>query len=99
MTAMATSVLESAGREVSVGLDRVKEAVERKTRVQLELPPRSMGRLTHLKEVTEAASYAEVVRNAIRLYEAMVNEVSAGREFLIKDKSGTITPYKVFLEP
>lgn len=67
-------------------------------RLQLELPPRSMERLVKLKENTEAASHAEVIRNAIRLYEAMVSEAKAGREFFIKDPSGTIMPYKVFLE-
>ncbi|HEY4125399.1 MAG TPA: ribbon-helix-helix protein, CopG family, partial [Rhizomicrobium sp.] len=44
------------------------------TRVQLEMPPQAMERLTRLKEKTEAASYAEVIRNALRLYEALVDE-------------------------
>ncbi|MBS0279393.1 MAG: ribbon-helix-helix protein, CopG family, partial [Proteobacteria bacterium] len=44
------------------------------TRVQLEMPPQAMDRLTRLKEKTEAASYAEVIRNALRLYEALVDE-------------------------
>lgn len=109
MNAAAASLLDRVEQGVSAAepgpgiLDRLRSAVpgtERKTqRVQLELPPRSMERLSKLKESTEAASYAEVIRNAIRLYEAMVSEASAGREFYIKDKSGTITPYKVFLEP
>lgn len=71
----------------------------KKTRVQLELPPRSMERLNHLKEDTEATSYVEVIKNAIRLYEAMVKEARAGRKFLIKDPNGTIMPYNVFLDP
>lgn len=74
-----------------------KALSEKKTRVQLDLPPHSMKRLEDLKNVTEASSYAEVVRNAIRLYEAMVQETAAGRQFLVQDQSGTITPYKVFL--
>ena len=40
------------------------------TRVQLEMPPQAMERLQKLKDRTEAASYAEVIRNALRLYEA-----------------------------
>lgn len=43
-----------------------------------------MERLQRLKERTEAASYAEVIRNALRLYEAMVAEAEQGREFAIK---------------
>lgn len=43
------------------------------TRVQLELPPKAMKRLVSLKERTEAASYAEVVRNALVHYEAFMN--------------------------
>jgi len=45
------------------------------TRVQLEMPPQAMERLTKLKEKTEAASYAEVIRNALRLFEALVEEL------------------------
>jgi hypothetical protein len=66
------------------------------TRVQLELPARSMERLSTLKEATEATSYAEVIRNALRLYEAIIGEVDAGHDLLIRDKAGKITPYKIF---
>ena len=45
------------------------EAGERATtRVQLEMPPQAMERLQKLKDRSEAASYAEVIRNALRLY-------------------------------
>jgi Arc/MetJ-type ribon-helix-helix transcriptional regulator len=37
------------------------------TRVQLELPPTSMARLRELRDKTEAASYSEVLKNALRL--------------------------------
>lgn len=96
-TITADKVISSSG---SGPLKKMADAlsVKKTHRVQLELPPRSMERLNHLKEATEAASYAEVVRNAIRLYEAMVSEAQQGRKFLIKDPSGTITPYNVFLD-
>jgi hypothetical protein len=38
-----------------------------KSRVQLDLTPRAMKLLTGLKEKTEAGSYAEVIRNALKL--------------------------------
>ncbi len=67
------------------------------TRVQMDLPPRSMERLTALKEKTEAASYAEVVKSALRLYEALINEIDRGNEFLVRDKEGNLIPYRMFL--
>lgn len=67
------------------------------TRVQLEMPPQAMERLQRLKDRTEAASYAEVIRNALRLYEALVSEAEQGREFAIKTPDGVITPYRVFV--
>ena len=45
--------------------EEVRSEGERSTtRVQLEMPPQAMERLQRLKEKTEAASYAEVIRNA-----------------------------------
>ena len=62
-------------------------------RVQMDLPPRSFERLKRLQELTEAASYAEVMRNALRLYEALILEADAGNEILIKrDKQITALP-------
>lgn len=42
------------------------------TRVQMELPERAFARLKRVKEITEASSYAEVIRNALIHYEAML---------------------------
>jgi Arc/MetJ-type ribon-helix-helix transcriptional regulator len=67
------------------------------TRVQLEMPPQAMERLQRLKEKTEAASYAEVIRNALRLFEALVEEHAKGAEFALKQPSGETVAYKIFL--
>ena len=67
------------------------------TRVQLELPPQAMERLQQLKEKTEAASYAEVIRNALRLYEALIAEAERGAEFQVKEPDGTSVPYRICL--
>ncbi len=64
-------------------------------RIQMDMPPKSVERLKRLQETTEAASYAEVVRNALRLYEAVIEEVEAGNEILIK-RNGHTLPYRVF---
>jgi len=67
------------------------------TRVQLEMPPQAMERLQRLKDKTEAASYAEVLRNALRLYEALIAEADRGAELSVRSPDGTVTPYKVFV--
>ena len=74
------------------------EAGERATtRVQLEMPPQAMERLQRLKEKTEAASYAEVIRNALRVFEALVQEHEQGAEFSLKRPNGETIAYKIFL--
>ena len=67
------------------------------TRVQLEMPPQAMERLQRLKEHTEAASYAEVIRNALRLFEALVDEHEKGAEFSLKRPDGETVAYKIFV--
>ena len=67
------------------------------TRVQLELPPQAMERLQRLKEKTEAASYAEVIRNALRLLEALVDEHEKGAEFTLRKPDGETIAYKIFV--
>jgi hypothetical protein len=47
-----------------------------------------------LKDKTEAASYAEVIRNSLRLYEALIGEAESGNEVLIKSRDGTEKVYR-----
>jgi hypothetical protein len=67
------------------------------TRVQLELPPGTMACLQRLKEKSEAASYAGVVRNALRVFEALLDEHGGGAEFFIKRPDGETVSYKVLM--
>jgi hypothetical protein len=69
----------------------------KKNRVQLDFAPRSMERLNALKAKTEAASYAEVVKNALRLYEALIEETEGGKQFLVRDENGVVSPFRLFL--
>jgi hypothetical protein len=64
--------------------------------VQLDLPERALTRLQDLKVKTEATSYAEVIKNALRLYEAVVAEAEIGNTFLVKDSAGNVKEYVVF---
>lgn len=65
-------------------------------RVQFDLPEKSMERLQELKTKTEAASYAEVVKNALRLYEAVITEAEAGNTFFVRLPNGSSREYLVF---
>ncbi len=67
------------------------------TRVQLEMPPQAMERLQRLKEKIEATSYAEVIRNALRVFEALVQEHEKGAEFSLKRPSGETVAYRIFV--
>jgi hypothetical protein len=67
------------------------------TRVQLEMPPQAMVRLQKMKDRTEAASYAEVIRNALRLFEALVDEHEKGAEFSLKRADGEVVQYRIFV--
>lgn len=66
------------------------------TKAEMELPLQSMERLKALRDKTVATSYAEVVKNALRFYEAMIERAEAGSEFLIKDKDGIEHRYEIF---
>ena len=68
-----------------------------KTRVQLDFSPRAMALLSKLKEKTEAASYAEVIRNALKLYDGLITEADSGATFLVRSANGEVAPLKLFL--
>lgn len=65
------------------------------TRVQLELPESSMERLKALREKTEASSYAEVIKNSLRLYEALIKEAEGGNQVCVRDKNGAEISYRM----
>ena len=88
----------ASGAATSDAGDRPNERVKvRKNRVQLDFAPRSMERLNALKLKTESTSYAEVVKNALRLYEALIEESDGGKQFFTRDNDGVITPLRLFL--
>jgi hypothetical protein len=59
-----------------------------KQRIQFDFTPESMKRLENLKEKTDATTKAEVVRNALRLYEWFVTQIDPTSTVEIKDKEG-----------
>jgi hypothetical protein len=66
-------------------------------RVQFEVSSRSLERLKALKDKIEAHSYAEVVKNSLRLYEALIAETEKGSQFLVRDKDGNLSPFPMFV--
>jgi hypothetical protein len=56
-----------------------------------------MERLNTLKAKTESMSYAEVVKNALRIYEALIEETESGKQFLMRDPDGVVSPFRLFL--
>jgi hypothetical protein len=66
-------------------------------RVQFDVSSRSMERLKSLKDKIEAHSYAEVVKNSLRLYEALIAETEKGSQFLVRDKDGNLSPFPMFV--
>lgn len=61
-----------------------KSSVQEMKRVQMDMPERSVARLKALQEMTDASSYAEVIKNALRIYEALIIEIEAGGEILLR---------------
>lgn len=95
---MTTLTLRSGTATDEVG-DQAQDTTKalKKNRVQLDFAPRSMERLAMLKIKTEAASYAEVVKNALQIYEALIEETESGKQFLTRDKDGVVAPFRFFL--
>lgn len=62
-----------------------------KERVQLDFSPDSLERLEKLKERVGASTRAEVIRQALRLYEWFINETEPDSTILILDREDEIT--------
>lgn len=71
--------------------------MKKTTRVQMELPAAAMERLKQLRDKTEASSYAEVTKNAYRLYDRFVDMSLAGNTFMIKERDGQIREVEFFV--
>ncbi|HJT59460.1 MAG TPA: hypothetical protein VJ761_23325 [Ktedonobacteraceae bacterium] len=71
-----------------------------KQRIQFDFTPEALKRLEDLKEQVEASTKAEVIRNALKLYEWFVTEVDPNYVIEVKDKEGNTIfriPAKVLL--
>ena len=62
----------------------------------MELSENNFNRLKKLKELNEASSYAEVMKEAIRLYEFMLLEELEGSNFYVKESNGELVRLRIF---
>lgn len=44
-----------------------------------------------------ALSCAEIVKNALHLYEALIDDDESGKQFLVRDANGQVSRYRLFL--
>lgn len=69
-------------------------------KIQFEFSPDALRRLEDLKMQVDASTWAEVVRNALRVYEWMVTEIDPNYTLEIQDEQGRPVfriPAKVFI--
>ncbi len=72
------------------------EKIEKNKRVQMDLSQNSFDRLNRVKDMSEAASYTEVMKDALRLYEYVLEQDQEGSKFLVKTANGEISEIKIF---
>lgn len=71
-----------------------------KQRVQFDFSPEALQRLDALKEKIDASTKAEVIRNALKIYEWFATQVDPNYIIEIKDQEGNTVfriPAKVLL--
>lgn len=64
--------------------------------VTLRMSDRAKDRFDHLMKVTEAPDAGHMLRNAMRLYDAIIQEHEDGNKLAIIKPDGTVTQYDVF---
>ena len=72
-----------------------KKISEDLVRFQVVLTQESLDRLDVVKERVNATTRAEVLRNALRVYAMIVDEISSGNEVLIKEKNGDVAKVRL----
>ena len=71
-----------------------------KQRVQFDFSPEALQRLEDLKEKVDASTKAEVIRNALKIYEWFATQIDPNYVIEVKDQEGNTIfriPAKVLL--
>jgi len=66
------------------------------TIVTLRFKPEQVARLDELKAKTESDDYADVFKNALRVYEWLIRETDEGKTFYTRDGDGKIKIIKLW---
>jgi len=69
---------------------------EPRTTISMTLPQSSIERLEKLRTTMEADSIADVVANALRLFEALVAEAEKKTQFFVRREGSEIEPFEIF---
>jgi hypothetical protein len=64
-------------------------------RFQVVLTKDALDQIDDLKTRTGVVTRAAVLRNALRLYDALLEEGERGHDILIRDKTGELMKYKI----
>lgn len=67
---------------------KTKKELKKKVRVTLDLTPQFYERLEELEDLVDAGSKANVIRQALQLYEYITKKTLAGATFKTVDKNG-----------
>jgi len=74
---------QRASREIDIRPERTSHK-----KVQFDFSPDALKRLENLKTQVDAATMAEVVRNALKVYEWMVTQIEPDYTLEIQDEKG-----------
>ena len=66
-------------------------------RIQLDISESAAERLDALKEKTEATSYSEVIKNALRLYEWAIEVGGEKARMVVQRDDGTTEIVRLFI--
>jgi predicted DNA-binding protein len=70
---------------------------KKNTRIQFELSEEAYARLNYLKKRTDATSYSEVCKKALRINAALLRRVEEGGRFFMKDEHGNLTELAILV--
>jgi hypothetical protein len=66
--------------------------------MRLAMPEESFRRLEKMQKEAQAENITDVLKDAIRLYEALLQESTAGSIFFIRRPGQEIAPYEIFAD-
>jgi|SRR3989304_9625628 len=75
----------------------MKAYAKTKHRVQFDFAPEALNRLDRLMQMTESTTRADVVRNALRVYEWLVTKAIEGKEMTLTSQRGKEGPIDLCL--